>query len=99
MIKKIKSERVIKSFLNTLQVFDISMSRFIDYYIVNDSDSVIDIITVDIESKKVFVYIDGFPFYNKITHSLLVNFLSDYSDYKFILNDRVTPNIKIDELE
>ena len=99
MVKQIKSERVIKSFLKSLQVFDISMGRFIDYYLVNDSDSVVDMITVDTVSKKVFVYIDGFPFYNKLTHSLVVKFLSEYNDYIFMLNDRETPNIKIDDLE
>lgn len=98
MIKQIKSERVINLFLKSLQIFDLSMMRFFDYYLVNYS-GVVNVITVDIESKKIFVYTTSFPFYNKLTQSLVINFLSEYTDYKFILNDRETPNIKIEELE
>ena len=94
MVKQIKSDRVIKLFLNSLST--IVSDRFIDY----ESDTIRDAISIDIVVKKVFINIIKFPYYNKYVHCLVREFLNDYYDYSFVLlNSELSKIIKIDELE
>ena len=97
MVKKIKSERVIKVFLKSL--ISTANGRFIDY----ESEDIRDVISIDVVIKKAYINIKKFPYYNKTVHYLVGEFLKDYCNYDeykcLLLDNEFSTVVQIDELE
>ena len=99
MIKEIKIKREITAFIKGLDK-DAGVVRkdriHMDYYSSNNTKIQVNNYFL---GKTIFIHVERFPYYNKMVHSMVMDYLNEYKNYKVKLwKESTNTYINVDEL-